>query len=217
MWNVSSDAWNVSTDTWNVFTDMWNVFIDAWNVFPDMWNVSTDAWNVFQWCVKCVPWCVKCVHWSMKSMKCAWWCVEICLEKFQLHNQSNPETCLRGGTEEVFFQLIWTNLRFRWLINIGLSINKRPTIKKQKDLAGIIEVGWVSVISVLCLAYVHRQMGSIYNLLFTANKSCFWLIWHTYQWAYAIMICPLCVIVIIVIVGIIGVICVQLSQWQDLS
>ena len=48
----------------------------------------------------------------------------------------------------------------------------------------------------------------------------FWLIWHTCQSAYTIMICPLCVIVIIigVIVSVIGVIvCVQLSQWQHSS
>ena len=27
----------------------------------------------------------------------------------------------------------------------------------------------------------------------------FWLIWHTYQWAYAIMICPSCVVVIVIV------------------
>ena len=43
----------------------------------------------------------------------------------------------------------------------------------------------------------------------------FWLIWHTCQWVYAIMICLSCVIVIIIIIGVI--ICVQLSQRQHCS
>ena len=44
----------------------------------------------------------------------------------------------------------------------------------------------------------------------------FWFIWHTCQWAYAIMICPSCVIVISIVV-IIGVIYVHLSQWKHWS
>ena len=51
----------------------------------------------------------------------------------------------------------------------------------------------------------------------------FWLIWHTCQWAYAIIICPSYVIVvvigvvvsIVVIVIVISIgICVHLSQWE---
>ena len=54
----------------------------------------------------------------------------------------------------------------------------------------------------------------------------FWLIWHTCQWAYAIMIClSLChchviiivIIIIVIVVIIVGVICVQLCQWEHWS
>ena len=58
----------------------------------------------FQWCMKCVQSCVK-----------------ICLEKLTSHDLTSVET---WGWRA--FQPIWTNLRFRRLINISLSINERP-------------------------------------------------------------------------------------------
>ena len=101
-----------------------------------------------------------------------------------------------------------------------------------RRIPGAVSVEWVGVIAVKKTAAHQLQLQSDCKLLnpqiFVLWNFCaqhrfatsFWLIWHTYQWAYATMICPSCVVVIgIVIIAIfvfgvvvIGVICVQLSQ-----
>ena len=48
----------------------------------------------------------------------------------RVSHQKAESVCVGGGGG-VAFRLIWINLRFRRLINIGLSINERP-IKKMK-------------------------------------------------------------------------------------